>query len=60
MEVSSRGKTSIRLNDEQGFRMDLGSTGTGNPTTGETQKTSADSIGMLGNDKEHHMIWRAP
>jgi hypothetical protein len=54
------GSPSVGLSDSQGFRMDLGSTGTINAKTGETQHTSAASITMFGNDKEHHVIWHAP
>jgi hypothetical protein len=60
MDVNSSGAPQVELSDPQGFRMDLGSTGTINLKTGETQRTSAASIVMFGNDKEHHVIWRAP
>jgi hypothetical protein len=46
--------------DPQGFRMNLGGTATVTPKTGQTQHTSAASIVMFGNDKKHHVIWRAP
>ncbi|MGH8143269.1 MAG: hypothetical protein ACREU2_12220 [Steroidobacteraceae bacterium] len=58
--VSPEGKPSIELADPEGFSMDLGVTGTITPTTGETHKTSAASITMFGNDKDHHVIWKAP
>jgi hypothetical protein len=54
------GSPSVGLSDSQGFRMDLGSTGTINTKTGETQRTSAASIVMFGNDKKRHVIWQAP
>ena len=60
MGFSPAGKPSISLNDAEGFSMDLGSTSTVMPTTGQTQQTSADSIVMFGNDKEHRVIWKAP
>ncbi len=50
----------IELSDARGFSMDLGSTVTESATTGETQKTSAASIVMFGNGKDHHVIWQAP
>lgn len=53
-------KPVIQLSDPQGFSMDLGSTGLISPRTGATQQTSADSIVMFANDKERHVIWRAP
>jgi hypothetical protein len=60
MDVNSSGAPQVELSDPQGFTMDLGSTGTINAKTGETQRTSAASIVMFGNDKRHHVIWRAP
>lgn len=60
MSVSSSGRTSITLQDAQGFSTDLGSTDTVIQATGATQQTSAASIVMFGNDKRHHVIWRAP
>jgi len=50
----------ITLSDAHGFSMDLGSTAEVNSKTGATQQTSADSIIMFGNDKDHHAIWQAP
>lgn len=58
--LSKAGQPNIELSDFQGYTMDLGSTDTVAPATGETQQTSAASIVMFGNDKEHHVIWRAP
>lgn len=60
MGVSPSGEPSLTLHDTQGYRMDLGSTRTVIPATGQTQQTSADSIVMFGNDKKHHVIWQAP
>jgi hypothetical protein len=40
--------------------MDLGSSSTTKTITGETQQTSAASIVMFGNDKDHYVIWKAP
>lgn len=51
---------SISLRDAQGFGMDLGSTSTVVPATGKTQQTSAASIVMFGNGKNHSVIWQAP
>lgn len=53
-------RPSVSLTDRQGFSMALGSTATHTALTGETQQTSADSVVMFGNDKEHHVIWKAP
>jgi hypothetical protein len=50
----------LTLSDNRGFEMDLGGTETVIAKTGQTQKTSADSIIMFSNDKEHHVIWQAP
>lgn len=54
------GEPNIRLNDTRGFEMELGSMQTLAPATGTTEKTSAASIIMFGNDKDHHAIWQAP
>jgi hypothetical protein len=50
----------LELTDSKGFMMDLGSTGLATARTGATEQTSAASIVMFGNDKEHQVIWRAP
>jgi hypothetical protein len=60
MGTSRSGAPEIWLSDGQGFEMDLGSTKTRTPRTGQTQQTSAASIVMFRNDKEHHVIWQAP
>lgn len=60
MAVYRSGGGSIELTDAHGFGMELGSTSTTAPATGATQQTSAASIVMFGNDKAHHVIWRAP
>jgi hypothetical protein len=60
MAVLPSGAANLTVQDAQGFRMDLGSTDTVTPATGETQKTSAASIIMFGNDMNHHVIWKAP
>lgn len=52
--------SSVKLSDSEGYEMDLGRTNTVTQSTGETHETSADSIIMFGNDKEHHVIWQAP
>jgi hypothetical protein len=54
------GKPEIWLRDAEDFEMDLGSINTVALTTGQTQRTSAASIMMFGNDNQHHVIWRAP
>lgn len=60
MTVSPSGSPTILLSDPKGFSMSLGVTETVTPRTGQTQKTSADSIIMFGSAKDHHAIWRAP
>jgi hypothetical protein len=60
MEVTPGGQPGVTLRDGQGFTMDLGSTGAVAPTTGAAERTSAASIIMFGNDKKHHVIWKAP
>jgi hypothetical protein len=59
LNVTPEGQPSITLGDRQGFEMDLGSTKTVVPVTGAVEQTSAASIVMFRNDKEHHVIWRA-
>jgi len=58
--VSQSKNSYIGLRDGQGYSMSLGSASTVVPTTGQTQQTSAASIVMFGNDKKHHVIWKAP
>jgi hypothetical protein len=60
LEAAASGQSKLELTDAHGFRMDLGTTETENGVTGESQKTSATSIVMFGNDKDHHVIWKAP
>jgi hypothetical protein len=60
MSVDTSGSPNITLKDANGFRMDLGSTGTVNFKTGATEQSSAASIIMFGNDEKHHTIWQAP
>ncbi len=50
----------LSLNDAQGFATQIGVTGLVTPATAETRKTSAASIVMFSNDKEHHVLWKAP
>ena len=51
---------SIELKDSQGYMMDLGAVDLTAVVSGQTSQTTADSIVMFGNDKNHHLIWRAP
>jgi hypothetical protein len=60
LTVTPKGEANIELQDAQDFSMDLGSANTVKPATGATQRTSAASIVMFGNDKKHHVIWQAP
>lgn len=59
MAISPAGTVNIGLQDTQGFSTELGSTGMVT-RAGATQETSAASIIMFGNDKDHHVIWQAP
>jgi hypothetical protein len=51
---------SVEIRDAQGYMMDLGAVDLTTVTSGQTSRTTADSIVMFANDKRHHMIWRAP
>lgn len=50
----------LRLSDAAGYSTVIGSTGLLNHLTGETRQTSAASIVMFGNGKQHRVIWQAP
>jgi hypothetical protein len=56
---ASRGMPGLDLIDAGGYETQIGVADLKYPSTGETRRTSAASIVMLGN-KEHHVIWRAP
>lgn len=60
LSVTREGAPTIELSDAQGFRMNLGTTGTVSARSGSTEQTSAASIVMFGNDEKHHVIWKAP
>ncbi|MGH9448205.1 MAG: hypothetical protein ACRD3O_21165 [Terriglobia bacterium] len=60
MSLSPGGAPTVELSDSEGYSLDLGSMSVVAPTTGTTEQTSAASIVMFGNDKKHHVIWRAP
>jgi hypothetical protein len=60
IHVAPSGSPRIEFLDQQGFRMVLGSAQTVTARTGETQQASTASIIMFGNDREHHVIWKAP
>jgi hypothetical protein len=51
---------SVEIKDAQGYMMDLGAVDLTTVTSGQTSQTTADSIVMFANDKEHHLIWRSP
>ena len=51
---------SVEIKDAAGYMMDLGSVDLTTVVSGQTSQTTADSIVMFGNDKKHHLIWRAP
>jgi hypothetical protein len=50
--------SSIGVFDDQGFEATLGIKDLGNARTGETRKTSAASLILIGKDK--NVIWKAP
>lgn len=50
----------IEIHDSQGYIMDLGAVNLTTVNSGQTSSTTADSIVMFGNDKDHHLIWRVP
>lgn len=50
----------IAVADTKGFKTTIGSKRLLNPTTGETYRTSADSIVIFGNGKKQRVIWKAP
>ena len=50
----------LALMDSDGYSTIIGGTDTVTPQTGQKHTTSAASIVMFGNDKEHHVIWQAP
>jgi hypothetical protein len=56
---ASRGMPGLDLVDADGYETQIGVADLKYPSTGETRRTSAASIVMLGN-KEHQVIWRAP
>ncbi len=60
LRVNSDGSPSVSLTDAEGFTLDLGHSSTVTSQTGEKHQTSAASITMFGNDKDHHVIWKAP
>ncbi|HEV2280710.1 MAG TPA: hypothetical protein VGS02_21205 [Acidobacteriaceae bacterium] len=57
---ASRGMPGLSLEDDAGYATQIGVADMKYQDSGETLRTSAASIVMLGNDKEHHVIWRAP
>lgn len=50
----------VEIQDSQGYTMNLGAVDLTTVITGQTSRTTADSIVMFGNDKKRHLIWRAP
>lgn len=57
LEVSADGPQ-LNLSDVNGFQANIGVMNLETPTTGETHKTSAASIVLLGKDKT--VLWSAP
>jgi hypothetical protein len=50
----------IEIQDSQGYTMNLGAVDLTAVNSGQTSRTTADSIVMFGNDNRHHLIWRVP
>jgi hypothetical protein len=57
---AARGMPGLDLADAAGYETQIGVTDLKYPSAGETRRTSAASIVMSRNDKEHHVIWQAP
>lgn len=55
---AKKGMPGLDLADGGGYETQVGVSDLEFPTTGETRRTSAASIVMLG--EKHHLIWRAP
>lgn len=55
---SKSGMSGLDVSDAAGYETEIGVTKLKYPPTGETRRTSAASIVMLG--KKQHVIWRAP
>ena len=55
---AARGMPGLNLADAAGYETQIGVADVKYPSTGETSRTSAASIVMLGNKK--HVLWRAP
>lgn len=50
----------VEIGDAQGYIMDLGASDLTAVNSGQTRQTTAASIVMYANDKEHHVIWQMP
>jgi hypothetical protein len=57
---AARGMPGLDLADAGGYETQIGVADLKYPSTGETRRTSAASIVMLGNDEKRHVIWQAP
>jgi hypothetical protein len=55
---ASRGMSGLDLADAAGYETQIGVADLKYPSSGETRRTSAASIGMFGKDKK--LIWKAP
>jgi hypothetical protein len=60
MSLDASGSPLVRMHDTQGFEMDLGGTETLSRLSGKRTGTTADSIVMFGNGRNHRVIWQAP
>lgn len=58
LSASGPSSPSIEVADSEGYATEIGVTGRTYPTTGETQKSSAASLVLLGKDQS--VLWSAP
>ncbi|HVA02031.1 MAG TPA: hypothetical protein VMV34_10280 [Terriglobia bacterium] len=50
----------VEMGDSQGYMMELGASDLTTVNSGQTRQTTAASIVMYANDKQHHVIWQMP
>jgi hypothetical protein len=55
---ASKDGPSLEIEDSQGYKATVGSTGLVTPRTGETHNTSAATVLLF--DKQKNVIWKAP
>ncbi|HUZ46724.1 MAG TPA: hypothetical protein VMW54_08805 [Terriglobia bacterium] len=50
----------VEIGDSQGYLMEFGASDLTTVRSGQTRQTTAASIVMYANDKQHHVIWQMP